>query len=123
MLTPEQKKTCCEFMRDAGWGVFKNGAYYRIGKEDKKFTDYLLINFDLNDAALCVKVMKRRRCWMEFFVFSRKLSVLSDSWSLTITYDDFVVWLMTTKSGEAVNFFSAMAEWIEVDGKCINHAK
>ena len=112
MLTPEQKKTVADWM---GW----------------KAPDTIVCNhcidilhpFDPNDAALCVKVMKRRRCWMEFFVFSRKLSVLSDSWSLTITYDDFVVWLMTTKSGEAVNFFSAMAEWIEVDGKCINNAK
>jgi hypothetical protein len=104
-LTPEQKKTCCEFMKDAGWGVFKNGAYYRIGKEDKKFTDYLLINFDLNDAGLCVKELVNRDEWEDFYLYFIDLKLDH--------MENRIADLMSTESGEAVNFFRALAKWIE----------
>ena len=103
MLTPEQKNTVAEFM---GWVSICNG-HSKI--ECSVFNSYCTEcvrykTFSLNDASLCVKKLVKMEKWDDFHCHAY----------IRICYRwGFTVWLMTVESGEAYNFFAAMAAWIE----------
>lgn len=90
MLTPEEKRIVCGYME---WGYISPfGIQYH--------------NFDLNDAGLCVKELVNRDEWEDFYLYFIDLKLDH--------MENRIADLMSTESGEAVNFFTAMAKWIEV---------
>jgi len=102
-LTPEQKKTVAEWM---GW-IFSDtlGWWWRHG--GKKAIE--IINFSLNDAALCVDELVRQGKYREFWDFIIEYAK-SKQFGF---YANLFLHLMTMQDGEATNFFTALAEWIE----------
>jgi hypothetical protein len=106
-LTNEQKKTVAKFM---GWRVKTSVAHVLGTHTDFEFMTvddgFNNIHFSLNDAALCVDEMRKRGKWLDFRFVSFGLCGLCDATM-------FESWLMTMESGEAENFFTAMAAWIE----------
>lgn len=111
MLTPEQKKTVAEWM---GWNYSTFSRQY-CRYDEKGICK--LINFSLNDAALCMKEMQKRgEDWRKLHNFARNLYYTTERENLKIDYN-FTAWLMTMENGEAANFFSAMAEWIGQEEK------
>jgi len=98
-------------MKDAGW--YYNPVLATYFRETRKFyklkevgREYIEINFDLNDAALCVDEMRKKGRLRELIFFAKE--------EFNKAYDRnaiwlFFAWLMTMESGEAVNFFAAMA--------------
>jgi hypothetical protein len=102
MLTSEQKKTVADWM---GWIWF--GDYF-ITKDISRFLNRRT-HFSLNDAALCVEKMERRKRCLDFE--EKTYAIYAES--AKVFNKDFIAWLMTVESDEAVNFFTAMAVWIE----------
>jgi hypothetical protein len=62
----------------------------------------VLVDFDLNDAGLCAKEMKRRRDWADFVTH-----VEADTSKRFNTWSQLLAWLY-----DADNFFKAMAKWL-----------
>ena len=119
-LTPEQKKTVAEFM---GWVSICNG-HSKI--ECSVFNSYCTEcvrykTFSLNDASLCVEEMEKRRLYFKFIKHVKQSCPQSKNiknWQdamvdIEIRSLDLFTALMTMESGEAENFFTAMAAWIE----------
>ena len=113
-LTPEQKRTVAEWI---GWQRERGSdtTFCRPTLEDGVG---VVVNFDLNDAALCVEEMGKRDVWENFegsasfkyFEENKKEEWFVTSWT---KHGRFFAWLMTMESGEAYNFFAAIAAWIE----------
>jgi len=104
MLTPEQKKTVAEWMKDAGWLYCTDGSCWR-----KEGYMTQRVAFSLTDAGLVVAELVKRGKEREFFYSS----VIGYSDICTV---DNVVWLFTTDNGEATNFFKALYEYLK-EGK------
>ena len=123
-LTPEQKNTVAEWM---GWRVKTSVAHVLGTHTDFEFMTvddgFNNIHFSLNDAALCVNEMQIKG---KFEKFIHKAFAVSDEdiechnvypAGESFYNAEFFAWLMTMESGEAVNFFTAMAAWIEEEKK------
>ena len=102
-LTDKQKKTVAEWM---GWQRERGSdtTFCRPTFEDGVG---VAVNFSLNDAALCVEKIQKREEWLRFIFFAAGLHRKNH------IGQNFTAWLMTMESDEAVNFFTAMAAWIE----------
>ena len=101
MLSPEDKQLIAEWM---GWehhNVFN--CYCRRGEQVDP-----VINFDSNDASLCVEKMVEKGDWEGFedcmadiFLFNFELECICDN------HARYIAWLFNPD-----NFFQAMAEWL-----------
>ena len=94
MLTPEDKALIAEYM---GW-VCDCGEYYR-----EAFPNEQIINYDSNDAGLCVEKMNDDcGCEWENFVYHTTRNRGYEPW-FSIIADIFM---------NSDNFFQAMAAWL-----------
>jgi hypothetical protein len=102
-MTNEDKKLVAGYM---GWRTRTHTAHVFNMHEDFVFTtcDNGLRNiyFDLNDAGLCTKEMKRRRDWADFVTH-----VEADTSKRFNTWSQLLAWLY-----DSDNFFTAMAKWL-----------
>ncbi len=97
IMTDEDKKRIAEYM------TWEEDNFF----EGYRTLDGLAINFDLNDAALCVQEMQKRgEDWREFHNFARNLYYTTNRSNLKIDYN-FAAWLYI-----AENFFGATAAWL-----------
>ena len=64
------------------------------------------VNFDLNDAGLCVKKMQRQEDWDDFITYVEADDTECHTWS------QFFALLYN-----ADNFFEAMAKWLKEENK------
>jgi len=95
-LTPDEKKRIADFM---GWPETLNGSFInKNGCRD---------SFDLNDAGLCVVEMTKRKCEGDFMCHAGNI------WIASGELIDLSIWLFTTESDEATNFFRAFSEFIK----------
>jgi len=95
---------------------------YFITKDISRFLNRRT-HFSLNDAALCVEKMGKLGKWKEFLHSAFNQCDRNEEMNMfgdgdingeNFFYDeDFIAWLLTMESGEAYNFFAAIAAWIE----------
>ena len=90
MLSPEDKRLIAEYM---GWEIEFD---YYVSHTDKR-----VINYDSNDASLCVEKMVAKKDIRAFEVF------LSKGYVHSTDEVNFIAYLFNPG-----NFFSAMASWL-----------
>jgi len=62
-----------------------------------------IINFDLNDAGLCVKEMQKCEDWIEFYEFT--IDKHSEDW---LEWAEFTAWFYNED-----NFFESTTKWLK----------
>ena len=105
MLTPEDKQLIAKYM---GWMcpiIDQTMPCIRLLKKN-----YKIVNFDLNDAALCVQEMQKRGEWQKFCATGFVIYFERERPSHVFP-EDYIAWLFN-----AENFFNAVAEWLK-EGK------
>jgi hypothetical protein len=127
MMNEEQKREIVEFMKDAGWryGMWQSSTlYFRIANSpiSPNCKIDIPLDFDLNDASLCVDELVKQGIWRIFYSINhvRFLQTMNEDTLASLPNDntpEYTAYLLTMQSGEATNFFSALAEWIEKEGK------
>lgn len=98
-MTNEDKQLIADYMT---WEKDK----LQIGYWRPVDNDLAIVNFDLNDAGLCVAEIQKRGEWWGFFDF-----ISSNPPEGRIYPHEYVAWLFV-----AENFFGAMSAWIK-EGK------
>ena len=98
MTDTEDKELISGYM---GWFAHPQGFWY---DQPVYFAAgvYGNINFDLNDAGLCVKKMQRQEDWDDFITYVEADDTECHTWS------QFFAWLY-----DADYFFEAMAAWLK----------
>jgi hypothetical protein len=97
-MTPEDKRLIAEYM---GWMcpiIDQTMPCIRLLKKN-----YKIVNFDLNDAGLCVEKMREKGDWPDFYFYFVTLKVEPMERSIFEMFN-------------ARNFFSAMAAYLK-EGK------
>jgi len=93
----------------------KRIAEYMTWEEDNFFEGYRTldghaINFDLNDASLCVQEMQKRGDWQKCCAIGFGIYFEGERPSHVFP-EDYIAWLFN-----AEHFFNAMSEWLK-EGK------
>jgi hypothetical protein len=115
-MTEEDKILVCNYMKDAGWFIRSmphdgegDLLILRDNMNSKTEDGYncFTVNFDLNDAALCVAEMQKRGDWEQFHNFVIEWGDLLSKASFAY----ITSWLMSMEEGQAKNFFKDFCEW------------
>ena len=105
MIHNENKQAIAVYMKWRYWP----GGYGQCYRVTEPWGKTVLINFDSNDASLCVQEMQKRG---EFAPFYDDLldtyNGLCEDGKATCGADNFTAWLFNPE-----NFFGAMAAWIK----------
>lgn len=108
MIHNENKQAIAVYMKWRYWP----GGYGQCYRVTEPWGKTVLINFDSNDASLCVAEMQKRGDW-EYFVGDTEDTLIYTRYHKEHhSYKSFLIaWLFN-----AENFFEALAEWLR-EGK------
>ena len=103
MIHNENKQAIAVYMKWRYWP----GGYGQCYRVTEPWGKTVLINFDLNDAGLCVQEMQKRGEWWNFLKYANTASAIGGMFP-----EQFIALLFNTD-----NFFTAMAQWIREEKK------
>ena len=99
-MTDADKQLICGYMGwNQSWIVDEFTDWYRI-----ESLTWVKINFDLNDAGLCVQEMQKRGEWERFC--ANVFILFIDEEKSSYLFPKYIAWLFN-----ADNFFKAFTEW------------
>ena len=101
-MTDADKQLICGYMGwNQSWIVDEFTDWYRI-----ESLTWVKINFDLNDAGLCVQEMQKRGEWERFC--ANVFILFIDEEKSSYLFPKYIAWLFN-----ANNFFTAMTQWLK----------
>jgi len=101
-MTDADKQLICGYMGwNQSWIVDEFTDWYRI-----ESLTWVKINFDLNDAGLCVQEMQKRGDWERFC--ANVFILFIDEEKSSYLFPKYIAWLFN-----ANNFFTAMTQWLK----------
>ena len=99
-MTDADKQLICGYMGwNQSWIVDEFTDWYRI-----ESLTWVKINFDLNDAGLCVQEMQKRGEWERFC--ANVFILFIDEEKSSYLFPKYIAWLFN-----ADNFFNVFVEW------------
>ena len=107
MIHNENKQAIAVYMKWRYWP----GGYGQCYRVTEPWGKTVLINFDSNDASLCVQEMQKRGDWQKFCATGFVIYFEKERPSHVFP-ENYVAWLFN-----AENFFNAMSEWLKERGK------